>query len=125
MNSSLSKGSDQMLKIDASFLRDAGLSQLPRWEQNLMLKHVYTTLETRVGRTLADQMTPKQFDEFEGYFESGDDAGAFRWLEVNFPDYKDIVQAEFAEVKSEVTRLASEILRMSAADPREEKEPEA
>ncbi|MEA2233612.1 MAG: hypothetical protein QOD83_3428 [Solirubrobacteraceae bacterium] len=109
-----------MLKIDVTFLGDVGLSQLPRWEQNLMLKHVYETLERRVGIVLADRMTNEQLDQFELYFERKDDAGAFQWLESNFPDYKDIVQSEYTDLKTEVTRLAPEIMRISAADPRED-----
>jgi len=84
-----------MLKIDNSLLQEVGLGGLPDGEKNSLLKHIYETLEMRVGIRLADQMSNEQLDEFERYFEAKDDAGAFKWLETNFPNYKEIVQEEF------------------------------
>jgi len=91
-----------MLKIDNSLLEELGLGSLPDAEKNSLLRHIYETLEMRVGMRLADQMTNQQLDEFEQYFEAKDDAGAFKWLETNFPNYKEIVQEEFEKLKAEV-----------------------
>jgi Protein of unknown function (DUF5663) len=102
-----------MLKIDNSLLQDVGLGDLPAGEKNSFLKHIYETLEMRVGIRLADQMSNQQLDEFERYFEAKDDAGAFKWLETNFPNYKDIVQQEFDKLKTEVARSAPQILSAS------------
>jgi len=102
-----------MLKIDNSLLQEIGLGGLPEPEKNSFLKHMYETLEMRVGIRLADQMTNQQLDEFEQYFEAKDDAGAFKWLETNFPNYKDIVQEEFDKLKSEVAQSAPQILAAS------------
>ena len=104
-----------MLKIDNSLLQDVGLGSLPDAEKNSFLKHIYETLEMRVGIRLADQMTNQQLDEFEQYFEAKDDAGAFKWLETNFPNYKDIVQEEFDKLKAEVAGSAPQILAASQA----------
>jgi hypothetical protein len=104
-----------MLKIDNTLLQDLGLGGLPDAEKNSLLKHIYETLEMRVGMRLADQMTNEQLDEFERYFEAKDDAGAFKWLETNFPNYKDIVQEEFDKLKLEVGQSASQILAASQA----------
>jgi hypothetical protein len=104
-----------MLKIDNSLLQEVGLGTLPDSEKNSFLKHIYETLEMRVGVRLADQMTNQQLDEFEQYFEAKDDAGAFQWLETNFPNYKDIVQQEFDKLKAEVTQTAPQILAASQA----------
>lgn len=104
-----------MLKIDNSLLEEVGLAGLPAAEKNSFLKHVYETLEMRVGIRLADQMTNQQLDEFEKYFEAKDDAGAFKWLETNFPNYKDIVQQEFDKLKGEVAQTAPQILVASQA----------
>lgn len=105
-----------MLKLDHEFLKETGLAGLPSWEGNALLKHIYDTLELRVGKTLADRMTSGQLDEFEEYFKRKDDSGAFRWLEANFPDYGDIVQGAFAELRLEITRLVPEIMAISASD---------
>ena len=102
-----------MLKIDNNLLIELGLGGLPDAEKNSLLKHIYETLEMRVGMRLADQMTNQQLDEFEQYFEAKDDAGAFKWLESNFPNYKDIVQEEFDKLKAEVGQSAPQILGAS------------
>jgi hypothetical protein len=102
-----------MLKIDNSLLQEVGLGSLPDAEKNSLLKHIYETLEMRVGIRLADQMSNEQLDEFERYFEAKDDAGAFKWLETNFPNYKEIVQQEFDKLKAEVTQSAPQILSSS------------
>src|ERR1700758_3661403 len=104
-----------MLKIDNSLLQELGLGTLPDSEKNSLLRHIYETLEMRVGMRLADQMTNEQLDEFEQYFEAKDDAGAFKWLETNFPNYKDIVQEEFDKLKAEVKQSAPQILAASQA----------
>lgn len=102
-----------MLRIDNTLLQEIGLGGLPDAEKNSLLKHIYDTLEMRVGMRLADQMTNEQLDEFERYYENKDDAGAFKWLETNFPNYKDIVQEEFDKLKSEVAQSAPQILSAS------------
>ena len=106
-----------MLKIDNNLLQEIGLAGLPDSEKNSLLKHIYETLEMRVGMRLADQMTNEQLDEFERYFEAKDDAGAFAWLESNFPNYKDIVQQEFDKLKQEVAGAAPQILAAALAQP--------
>lgn len=98
------------LKIDDSLLAELGLGTLPPEEKTSLLKHIYETLEMRVGMRLADQMSNEQLDEFERFFNAQDDAGAFHWLETNFPNYKDIVADEFAKLKKEVGDTAPQIL---------------
>lgn len=106
-----------MIKIDDSLLQDIGLGSLPASEKDSLLKHIYETLEMRVGMRLADQMTNQQLDEFEQYFEAKDDAGAFKWLETNFPNYKDVVQEEFDKLKGEVGSAAPQILTAASQQP--------
>ncbi len=101
------------LKIDDALLVELGLGTLPAEEKKALQKHIYETLEMRVGMRLADQMTNEQLDEFETYFNARDDAGAFRWLETNFPNYKDIVAEEFDKLKSEVAHNAADIVAAS------------
>jgi hypothetical protein len=101
------------IKIDNDLLTQLGLAGLPEAEKNSLLRHIYETLEMRVGMRLADQMTNEQLDEFEKYFDAKDDAGAFKWLETNFPNYKEIVQEEFEKLKVEVGQSAQQILAAS------------
>jgi len=105
------------LKIDDNLLQQLGLGSLPQSEKGGLLKHIYETLEMRVGMRLADQMSNEQLDEFEQYFNAQDDAGAFKWLETNFPNYKDIVAEEFEKLKAEVAQSAPQILTASQQAP--------
>src|SRR5579859_4123040 len=98
------------LRIDDSLLEELGLHTLPADDKASLLRHIYETLEMRVGMRLAGQMTNAQLDEFEGFFNARDDAGAFRWLETNFPNYKDIVADEYGKLKLEVKQDAPNIL---------------
>jgi len=103
------------IKIDNDLLQQVGLGTLPDAEKNNLLRHIYETLEMRVGMRLADQMTNEQLDEFEQYFDAKDDAGAFKWLETNFPNYKEIVQQEFDKLKSEIAASSAQILAAANA----------
>lgn len=102
-----------MMRIDRTLLSELGLAYLPDEEQDAFLRHIYETLEMRVGIKLSERMTNEQLDEFETLFD--DQAGAHRWLETNFPNYADIVQREFNSLKAEIGASADQILAASAS----------
>ncbi len=102
-----------MFKLDNNFLIELGLGALPADEKNKMLAHIYETLEMNVGMKLAEQMTDAQLDEFESYINRNDEAGALKWLESNFPNYKDVVAAELDKLKNEIRQLAPQIVAES------------
>jgi uncharacterized protein DUF5663 len=102
-----------MIKLDDNLLQELGLGALPPEEKKKMLAHIYETLEMRVGMELAKQMTDAQLNEFEEFINRNDEAGALRWLETNFPNYKDVVAAEFDKLKAEVKQVAPHILASS------------
>jgi hypothetical protein len=104
-----------MFQLDDNLLRELGLGNLPAAEKNKMLAHIYETLELRVGMRLADQMTDAQLDEFEGFIDRNDEAGALKWLETNFPHYKDVVAEELDKLKNEIKAQAPEIMRTTMA----------
>ena len=105
-----------MLKIDNALLDEVGLGGLPPEEKNRMLRHIYETLEMRVGMTLAAQMTDQQLDEFEVLAKQNDDAAALQWLETNFPDYKKVVEAELTSLKEEIKKDAQALLDATQND---------
>jgi ATP-dependent helicase/DNAse subunit B len=105
-----------VIKLDVDYLEQAGLKGLPRGEAEVLLRYVYETLELRVGVALADRMTDRQLDEFEAYFKAKDDDGAFRWLERNFPDYKEIVAEEHEVLNAELRRAGATILALLGAE---------
>lgn len=102
-----------MFKLDDNLLKELGLGDLPVQEKNTMLRHIYETLEMRVGMKLAEQMSNEQLDEFEGFIDKNDEAGALKWLETNFPNYKDVVAAELENLKNEIKASAPQIIEAS------------
>jgi hypothetical protein len=102
-----------MFKLDNAFLEELGLGALPPVEKNKMLAHIYETLEMRVGMKLAEQMSNEQLDEFESYINRQDEAGALKWLESNFPNYKAVVAEELEKLKAEISQVAPQIVAQS------------
>ena len=107
-----------MFKLDDNLLKELGLGDLPAAEKNKMLAHIYETLEMRVGMKLAEQMTNDQLDEFEAFIDRNDEAGALKWLETNFPNYKQVVADELENLKKEISAAAPQIMAVSAQAPR-------
>jgi hypothetical protein len=105
-----------MFQLDDNLLRELGLGELPAAEKNKMLAHIYETLELRVGMKLAEQMSDAQLDEFEGFIDRNDEAGALKWLETNFPDYKQVVADELDKLKSEIKQQAPQIMQATIAE---------
>src|SRR5688572_8786854 len=103
-----------MIKLDDDLLQELGLAALPAEEKKKLLAHIYETLEMRVGMKLAEQMTDAQLAEFEQFIDRNDEAGALKWLETNFPNYKDVVASEFERLKGEIRQVAPQILAASS-----------
>ena len=106
-----------MFKLDNALLEELGLGALPAEEKNKMLAHIYETLEMRVGMKLAEQMTNEQLDEFESFIDKNDEAGALKWLETNFPDYKKVVAEELDKLKGEIKQSSAQILTAAQQPP--------
>jgi hypothetical protein len=105
-----------MLKLDNTLLDELGLGSLPEDQKKAMLQHIYETLELRVGTNLANQMTDQQLEEFEKFIDDGGDANqaqALQWLESNLPNYKQVVNEVFEELKGEVKGMADQIMASS------------
>ena len=102
-----------MFKLDNDFLTSLGLGGLPVDEKNKLLQMIYERLEMNVGMRLAEKMSDQQLDEFEAFIESNDEAGALKWLETNFPNYKQVVADELETLKTEIKASAQQILEAS------------
>lgn len=106
-----------MFKLDNNFLSSMGLGSLPVDEKNKLLQAIYERLEMNVGMRLAEKMTDDQLNEFEAFIDRSDEAGALRWLETNFPNYKQVVAEELEKLKAEVAASAPQILAAAQAAP--------
>ncbi len=106
-----------MFKLDFNLLQELGLGGLPEEEKKKMLRHIYETLEMRVGMKLASQMSDQQLNEFEAFIDGNDEAGALKWLETNFPEYKKVVGDELEKLKAEIKVAAPQILAAAQNPP--------
>lgn len=106
-----------MFKLDNNFLVTMGLGNLPVEEKNRLLQMIYERLEMNVGMRLAEKMTDAQLDEFESFIDRNDEAGALKWLESNFPNYKDVVAEELEKLKGEVQAAVPQILAAAQGAP--------
>lgn len=109
----------QPLQLDDNFLKDLGLDNLPTEQKQAFLQHVLETLELRVGTKLSEGLSDDQLEEFEKLTPMPDDtpevaqqkqALALQWLEVNRPNYKDVVATELEKLKQEIRGNAGNIL---------------
>lgn len=112
-----------MFQLDDNLLKELGLGDLPASEKNKMLAHIYETLELRVGMKLAEQMSDDQLDRFESFIDSNDEPGALKWLETNFPDYKQVVADELEKLKNEIKQQAPQIIQATMQDTAGEQPP--
>lgn len=115
-----------MFKLDDNLLRELGLGALPPQEKNRMLAHIYETLEMRVGMRLAEGMSDQQLNEFEQLMPLQTDTDeakkqkeqdALKWLETNFPNYKQVVADELEKLKAEIKASAAQIVAASQQPP--------
>lgn len=113
-----------MFKLDNAFLTNLGLGSLPVAEKNRLLQTIYERLEMNVGMRLAENMTDQQLDEFESFIDKNDEAGALRWLETNFPNYKQVVAEELEKLKQVVAQDAPKILEAAQQDPISQQTPQ-
>jgi hypothetical protein len=79
------QGSD-MFHLDDRFLANAGLDALSSGEKADLLKHLYETLEHRVGCELSNGLSDAQLAEFEKIIDRDVDVIA-AWVEQHSPDF--------------------------------------
>lgn len=94
------------IELSTDLLIELGYEELTVVQANELLKLLYETLERLVGVEVARQLSDKQLDTFETFYDAGDDAGALAWLERNVPDYSALVHKVLDDLKQELRELA-------------------
>ena len=63
------------------------------WEiaQNKYKSLLKEDMESRIGRRISEGLTAKQLEEFDSFTDL---SSATKWLEINRPDYRNIVEEE-------------------------------
>lgn len=105
-----------MLKIDEKFLIEVGLGDVEPNEKQVLLKQIYSSLESRVGKRIMVELTEVQLKEFEQIIDTKNASMARKWLESNYPKYKDVVGNELTRLKSEIMRDAEKIKKTIKQD---------
>ena len=75
-----------MFQLNDQFLADVGLDALPAGDKSGLLKHVYETLELRVGTRLSEGLSYAQLEEFERIIDREVDV-IIEWVEHHAPDF--------------------------------------
>lgn len=99
-----------MLELDTELLDQLGLGSLSPESKKAFLEQMYSTMELRVGVLLASTLSAEAMREFEQLVDAGDEEASLAWLEANCPDYREAVNAVFADLKAEVARSVPDIL---------------
>ena len=76
-----------------------GLSGMPEEEKEKFLDYLQEELEVRIGERISRGLTEVQLNQFDMI---DNQAEATKWLEINRPDYRDIVNRTIEEMKAEI-----------------------
>ena len=95
------------MQFDENFLQEMGLSAMPEDEKQRFLDYVQEELEVRIGERIARGLTEVQLNQFDMIT---DQAEATKWLEINRPDYRDIVTRTIEEMKAEIRASRNKLI---------------
>ena len=87
------------MDFDEQFLQEMGLSAMPEDQKQAFLDYIQEELEIRIGERISKGLTETQLNEFDMIT---DQAEATKWLELNRPDYREIVTRTIEEMKNEI-----------------------
>ena len=127
-----------MFQLDDQFLADVGLATLPDEQKKPFLQHTYDQLEEfesiidRKEEVIVDWLSnhAPNYQSEEVFVRlmqasnlQANDPGlraeyaATKWLEVNRPDYRDVVAQTLAQIKQEILSNKDAILGATALPP--------
>ena len=95
------------MQFDENFLQDMGLSAMPEDQKQAFLDYVQEELEIRIGKRIAKGLTETQLNEFDLITDENE---AIKWLEINRPDYREIVSRTIEEMKNEIRANRSKLV---------------
>lgn len=108
------------LKIDDNLLAELGFAHLTEEQKQQLEAHMLETLQMRVGLRLSEDLSDDQLKELEAQFvpEISDteeqvaqkQQAVTAWLEQNHPNYSQVVADEFAKLKEDMKKHASDSL---------------
>lgn len=97
------------MQFDEQFLQDMGLSAMPEDQKQEFLNYIQEELEIRIGKRIARGLTEVQLNEFDLITNQDE---AIKWLEINRPDYREIVSRTIEEMKNEIRANRSRLVEV-------------
>lgn len=95
------------MNFDENFLAEVGLSAMPEDQKQDFLAYVQEEVEVMIGQRISKGLTEAQLNEFD---QISDQVAATKWLEVNRPDYREIVTRTINEIKEEIRANRAQLL---------------
>lgn len=95
------------MQFDENFLQEMGLQAMPEDKKQDFLNYIQEELEVRIGERIAKGLTEAQLQEFDALTSTED---VTKWLEVNRPDYREIVNRCIAEMKDAIAKNRSRLV---------------
>ena len=82
---------------------------MPEQKKKEFLDFVQEELEVRIGERIAKGLPEVKLNEFDMITDRKE---ATKWLEINRPDYREIVERTIKELKDEIRANSSKLLNM-------------
>lgn len=98
-----------MFQLSDDFLKSSGLTSLPEGQKHTFLHHISCELEKRVGASLSKEMSDEKLREIEK-IDATNLEDALSWMEINCPNYRQIVAEEVTKIQQELIRNRDKIL---------------
>lgn len=91
------------INLDDDFIDEVGLAGMPKDERAVFLRHLYETIELKVGTALSDGLGDHQLEEFERIIDRDQHAIA-QWVESHAPNFEE--DPDFLRIKSALTEAS-------------------
>ncbi len=95
------------MKFAESFLAEVGLSAMPAEQKQSFLDYVKREVEIMIGQRISKGLSETQLNEFD---QITDPEASAKWLEINRPDYREIVVRTINEIKDEIRAHRAQLL---------------
>ena len=95
------------MQFDDNFSQEMGLTAMPEEQKKAFLEYIQEELEVRIGERIAKGLTEVQLNEFDKITDPDE---AAKWLEINRPDFREIVSRTIEEMKAEIRANRNKLL---------------
>lgn len=91
-------------------IKALGIEDLSKDSQDKILLRVFKTVDIKVGIVLAKNLSDDKLVEFQNIVDKSDQAATETWLAANYPDYKELVEAELEAAISDIKQMSEAVI---------------